>query len=193
MAATAIGKVETVGSFFVGQGDIVIFDKPANLASAKLSTLEGAKSLGNIHMDSTNYTGDDATIEEKKNEQGKTYYSTVVDGTESYEFFVPSTSSDMLQALLDAGVISDTFTAANPWAADSTVLGVSGSNVIEAPIALINDMKDQTMLYPNAKIVAKIGQEDKVMGIKVSVIAQEIKTTNLNTVMFIKGKAQYTA
>ena len=48
----AIGKIDTVGSFFVGQGDIIVFDKPADYA-AKLSTLAGAKSLGDIHMDST--------------------------------------------------------------------------------------------------------------------------------------------
>ena len=28
----AIGKIDTVGSFFVGQGDIIVFDKPADYA-----------------------------------------------------------------------------------------------------------------------------------------------------------------
>ena len=37
----AIGKIDTVGSsFFVGQGDIIVFDKPADYTTAKLSTLD---------------------------------------------------------------------------------------------------------------------------------------------------------
>ena len=57
----AIGKIDTVGSFFVGQGDIIVFDKPANYASTALSDLANPKSLGDIHLDSTNFTGDDPT------------------------------------------------------------------------------------------------------------------------------------
>lgn len=190
---TAIGKVESIGSFFVGQGDLVIFDKPADMSTAKLSTLDGAKSIGNVHMDSTNFTGEAPSIEALKNEQGRTYHSTTVEGNVGFEFFVPSTSQDMLDKLLDAGVISDTFSASTPWVTGSTVVGMSGSHALEAPIMIINDVKDKSVIFPNAKITTTIGYTDKVVGINVAVMAQDIDTANLKTVMFIQGKVQYTA
>lgn len=192
MAVQAIKKIEPIGKYFVGQSDIVLFDKPEDLATAKLSTLEGAVSLGNIHLDSTDFTGEEASIEGLKNEQGETYYSITTKGDFGFNFFIPSTSDAVMKKLLGVKTITDTFTGeTTPWASGSTVSGFDGSNFLDAPIALINDTKDMTLVIPNAKLTVSLGMVDKVQGLNVSVMAQEIDTASLKTLMRVHGKAQY--
>ena len=191
----AIGKIDTVGSFFVGQGDIIVFDKPADYAVAKLSTLDGAKSLGDIHMDSTNLTGDDPTLTALKNEQGNTYYTTVENGTFGFEFFVPSTSVDMLQAMMNAEVVTDTFVdGSNGFGTESTVVGtMHKTTIVEKPILIANDTKTKALVVPKAKIASSLTMQDKVIGIMVRVQAENIDTEDLKTVMFVDGALDYEA
>lgn len=189
----AITKIDTVGNFFVGQGDIIVFAKPSDYTTAKLSTLTGPESLGDIHLDSTNFTGDDPSLTPLKNEQGQTYYSTVEDGTFGFEFFVPSTSEDMLEAMMNAEVVSDTFTGTNGFSASSTVSGVMHkSTVSERPIMIVNDTKTRALVVPKGKIVTSLTMQDKVVGIMVRVSADKIDTANLKTVMFVNGAIAYT-
>ena len=191
MAVQAIKKLEPIGKYFVGQSDIVLFDKPTDLATAKLSTLEGAVSLGNIHLDSTDFTGEEASIEGLKNEQGDTYYSITTKGDFGFSFFIPSTSEAVMEKLLGVETISDTFAETTPWDTGSTVYGFDGSNFLDAPIALINDTKDMTLVIPNAKLTVSLGIVDKVQGLNVSVMAQDIDTATLKTLMRVHGKAKY--
>lgn len=188
----AIGKIDTVGSFFVGQGDIIVFDKPANYATTALSDLANPKSLGDIHLDSTNFTGDDPTLTPLKNEQGLAYYTTVENGTFGFEFFVPSTSSDMLKALMNAEVVTDTFTTGGAFAVGSTITGaMHKSTIVEKPIMIVNDTKNRALVVPKAKIVSSLAMQDKVSGIMVRVNAENIDTTDLKTVMFVDGAIAY--
>lgn len=193
MAVQAIKKIESVGKYFVGQSDIVLFDKPTDLATAKLSTLEGAISLGNIHLDSTDFTGEEGSVEGLKNEQGETYYSITTKGDFGFSFFIPSTSEDILTRLLGVTEITDTMTASTPWAAGSKAYGSDGGNVIDAPIAIINDTKDMTLVIPNAKVIVSPGMVDKVQGLNINVMAQKVDTANLKTLTWVHGKAQYEA
>lgn len=188
----AIGKIDTVGSFFVGQGDIIVFDKPANYAAAKLSTLANPKSLGDIHLDSTNFTGDDPTLTPLKNEQGISYYTTVENGTFGFEFFVPSTSSAMLTALMNAEIVTDTFASGGTFAVGSTITGaMHKSTIVEKPIMIVNETKNRALVVPKAKIVSSLAMQDKVAGIMVRVNAENIDTTDLKTVMFVDGAIGY--
>lgn len=188
----AITKIDTVGNFFVGQGDIIVFAKPADYTTAKLSTLTSPESLGDIHLDSTNLTGDDPSLTPLKNEQGQNYYSTVEEGTFGFEFFVPSTSEDMLDAMMNAEVVSDTFTGTNGFSASSTVSGVMHKSTIsERPIMIVNDTKTRALVVPKAKIITSLAMQDKVVGIMVRVNADKIDTANLKTVMFVNGAIAY--
>lgn len=190
----AITKIDTVGNFFVGQGDIIVFAKPMDYATAKLSTLLSPESLGDIHLDSTNLTGDDPSLTPLKNEQGQTYYSTVEEGTFGFEFFVPSTSEDMLEAMMNAEVISDTFTGVNGFSASSTISGVMHkSNISERPIMIVNDAKSRALVVPKARIITSLTMQDKVVGIMVRVNADKIDTDSLKTVMFVNGAISYGA
>ena len=193
MAVQAIKKIESVGKYFVGQSDIVLFDKPENLAEAKLSTLGGAVSLGNIHLDSTDFTGEEGSVEGLKNEQGETYYSITTKGDFGFSFFIPSTSEAVLTRLLGVTKITDTMSESTPWAVGSEAYGSDGGNVIDAPIAIINDTKDMTLVIPNAKIIVSPGMVDKVQGLNINVMAQKVDTANLKTLTWVHGKAQYGA
>lgn len=193
MAVQAIKKIESVGKYFVGQSDIVLFDKPEDLATAKLSTLGGAISLGNIHLDSTDFTGEEGSVEGLKNEQGETYYSITTKGDFGFSFFIPSTSEEVLTRLLGVTEITDTMTASTPWAAGSKAYGSDGGNIIDAPIAIINDTKDMTLVIPNAKVIVSPGMVDKVQGLNINVMAQKVDTANLKTLTWVHGKAQYEA
>lgn len=189
-----ITKIDTVGNFFVGQGDIIVFAKPADYSTAMLSTLASPESLGDIALDSTNLTGDDPSLTPLKNEQGQTYYSTVEEGTFGFEFFVPSTSEDMLEAMMNAEVISDTFAGTNGFSASSTVSGVMHkSTVSERPIMIVNDTKTRALVVPKAKIITSLTMQDKVVGIMVRVNADKIDTAGLKTVMFVNGAIAYSA
>ena len=188
----AIGKIDTVGSFFVGQGDIIVFDKPANYATTALSDLANPKSLGDIHLDSTNFTGDDPTLTPLKNEQGLAYYTTVENGTFGFEFFVPSTSSAMLTALMNAEVVTDTFTTGDAFAVGSTITGaMHKSTIVENPIMIVNETKNRALVVPKAKIVSSLAMQDRVAGIMVRVNAENIDTEDLKTVMFVDGAIAY--
>jgi len=190
--AVVISKIDTVGNFFVGQGDIIVFDKPTDYATAKLSTLTNPKSLGDIHLDSTNLTGDDPTLTPLKNEQGISYYTTVENGTFGFEFFVPSTSNAMMTALMNASVVTDTFTATNAFAIGSTITGaMHQSTVVERPIMIVNDTKTRALVVPKGKLVSSLAMQDKVAGIMVRVNAENINTTSLKTVMLVDGVINY--
>lgn len=191
MAVQAIKKIESVGKYFVGQSDIVLFDKPTDLATAKLSTLEGAISLGNIHLDTTDFTGEEGSVEGLKNEQGETYYSITTKGDFGFSFFIPSTSEEVLTRLLGVTEITDSMTESTPWATGSKAYGSDGGNVIDAPIAIINDTKDMTLVIPNAKVIVSPGMVDKVQGLNINVMAQKVDTANLKTLTWVHGKAQY--
>ena len=189
----AIGKIEELNKHFVGQSDIIMFDKPADYATAKLSTLANPESLGHIKLDSTSFTGEAASLEPLKNEKGKTYYNLATEGTFGFEFFAASTSSEMLTEFFGAETISDTFTGDNGIPASATVLGLMHKPaVLERPIMIVNDTADRSIIIPRAKIVANLEMDGKEVGIRVNVSAEAIDTKNLKTVMFVEGELAYT-
>jgi len=189
----AIGKIEALNKHFVGQSDIIMFDKPADYATAKLSTLANPKSLGHIKLDSTSFTGEAASLEPLKNEKGKIYYNLTTEGTFGFEFFAASTSSEMLTEFFGAETISDTFTGDNGIPASATVLGLMHKPaILERPIMIVNDTADRSIIIPRAKIVANLEMDGKEIGIRVNVSAEAIDTVNLKTVMFVDGELAYT-
>jgi hypothetical protein len=189
----AIGKIEALNKHFVGQSDIIMFDKPADYATATLSALANPESLGHIKLDSTSFTGEAASLEPLKNEQGKAYYILATEGTFGFEFFAASTSSEMLTEFFGAETISDTFTGDNGIPASAAVLGLMHKPaILERPIMIVNDTADRSIVIPRAKIVANLEMDGKEVGIRVNVSAEAIDTKTLKTVMFVEGELAYT-
>lgn len=190
-----VGQIDAVSELFNGQGDIIVFDKPADLASATLKTLANPKSLGDIKLDSTSWSGDDPTVNLIKNEQGETVITTVEAGSFGFEFTAMSTSAAMLTKLFGAESVSASFTTnTDLFATSSTVTGFGTSpTIVECPIMVVNSTLNKSIIFPNAQIVSNLTIEDKVYCIKCKVTAKNINTANLKTVMIVNGAVDYTA
>ncbi len=187
--ANIVTKIDEVGTYFVGQNDIIIFEAPTSYSSATLeSLLIDPKSLGNILLDSTAMTGDAASITPVKNERGETFVSLTEEGTFGVEFFVPSTSQAMVEALLKADVITTTIAAGGVLPSTAVVAGFMHKPTIsQMPLMIVNADRTCALLIPKAKFVASFGIEEKIYGINLSIQAEQINTTELKTVMIIWG------
>jgi len=190
-------KKADVSRLFMGQSDIIIFDKVEDYNTAKISTLANPKSLGDIDQDSTEWTGDDPEIEPRRNEQGEAVTSRVTNGTQAFEFSIMSMDFENVKAFLSPGVtkeIKDASTGA-AWGATNGIKKVVGfgstPSVMTCPIMITNDEGDLSLLFPKAKIVSNLTLDDGMFLLHVSATAEAVDTDNLDTAMLIEGKVEY--
>lgn len=186
----AIGKY-SLSKFFVGQGELLLGAVVADYTTADVSAFDFT-SLGDIKLDSTEWTGEDINTTNIQNEQGEIIASTSIAGTYSFDAVVMSTDQQRLIDLMKASNI--TVPADGVWfeetGAKITGLGVE-LPIIERPIALVNDLKNQSLVFSRAKIVTAFTREDKLFAMKISATAQKVDTDNLKTVMIIEGAIVY--
>jgi hypothetical protein len=191
----AVTKAD-VSRLFMGQSDIILFDKVDDYNTAKISTLANPKSLGDIDQDSTSWTGDDPEIEPRRNEQGEAVTSRVTNGTQAYEFSIMSMDFNNVKTFLAPGVVKAiTATTGAAWGATNGIKKVVGfgstPSVMTRPIMLSNDEGDLSLLFPKAKIVSNLTLDDGMFLLHVSVTAEAIDTDDLDTAMLIEGKVEY--
>ncbi|WP_290145005.1 hypothetical protein [Muribaculum intestinale] len=191
----AVTKAD-VSRLFMGQSDIILFDKVDDYNTAKISTLANPKSLGDIDQDSTSWTGDDPEVEPRRNEQGEAVTSRVTNGTQAYEFSIMSMDFNNVKTFLAPGVVKDiTATTGAAWGATNGIKKVVGfgstPSVMTRPIMLSNDEGDLSLLFPKAKIVSNLTLDDGMFLLHVSVTAEAIDTDDLDTAMLIEGKVEY--
>lgn len=184
----AIGKFEQASVLFAGQGDLFIFDEVSDYGKATLASLTGPKSLGQIVQDSTSWEGEDPEVSEILDEQGNVITAKTAAGTLGFSFNIASTSSAMLKKFLRA-VSVELPTGSSAWTGEGTATGF-GVEVptIVTPIAIVNDTKDRTWLFPKAKITSSVTMEDGLYVIHCSVIAEYVNTDSLKTAMVIDAK-----
>ena len=194
--ATQIGKIDSVSSFFSGQGDILVFAAitDANYATADLADLLTPKSLGDIFEGSTSWNGDDVSFESINNEQGNAVTTKTVMGSYGYEFTHMSVTPERIQTFM-AGT-----TLANPgtlplWLNSSPTPVLTGfghtSAVIVRPIALLDETKTKWLIFPKAKIATSITMDGTNVMLKSVVSAEAIDTTNLKTIILVNGSPVY--
>lgn len=189
-----VAKFESLGKFFVGQGDMLIFDAPADYSSATLATLANPKSLGDIKNGSTSWTGEAVSETIVKNEQGINVFSYVQSGSLGFEATILSTSPAMIEKFLKGTSLTETFTASDTFAVGSEVVGFGTAlPVIECPIAIVNDTLNRTLIFPRAKITGALEIADNATSIKITVTAQSIDTEHLKTGVIINGAVNYGA
>lgn len=191
----AVTKAD-VSRLFMGQSDIILFDKVDDYNTAKISTLANPKSLGDIDQDSTSWTGDDPEVEPRRNEQGEAVTSRVTNGTQAYEFSIMSMDFNNVKTFLAPGVVKDiTASTGAAWGATNGIKKVVGfgstPSVMTRPIMLSNDEGDLSLLFPKAKIVSNLTLDDGMFLLHVSVTAEAIDTDDLDTAMLIEGKVEY--
>ena len=196
----AISNLESAASLFVGQGDLVIFNEVTDYSAATIATLAEPKSLGQVVEDSSNWTGDDVTVNEIKDEQGDLITATVSAGTIAFECELASTSAAMIKLFLNGVTSADGLTGVSKM---SSIFGTgSKAGITEAvgfgtelpvivrPIAWLNDEKKRLFLLPKAKITANIVNSDKLMRIHLNVLGEYLDTASLKTAMVLTaGKA----
>lgn len=191
----AVTKAD-VSRLFMGQSDIILFDKVDDYNTAKISTLANPKSLGDIDQDSTSWTGDDPEVVPRRNEQGEAVTSRVTNGTQAYEFSIMSMDFNNVKTFLAPGVVKDiTASTGAAWGATNGIKKVVGfgstPSVMTRPIMLSNDEGDLSLLFPKAKIVSNLTLDDGMFLLHVSVTAEAIDTDDLDTAMLIEGKVEY--
>lgn len=191
----AVTKAD-VSRLFMGQSDIILFDKVDDYNTAKISTLANPKSLGDLDQGSTSWTGDDPEVEPRRNEQGEAVTSRVTNGTQAYEFSIMSMDFNNVKTFLAPGVVKDiTASTGAAWGATNGIKKVVGfgstPSVMTRPIMLSNDEGDLSLLFPKAKIVSNLTLDEGMFLLHVSVTAEAIDTDDLDTAMLIEGKVEY--
>ena len=191
----AQAKIKRAGvtDIFNGQSDIILFDEVKDYSSAKPSTLEGAKSLGQIVQDSTEWNGDDPEVENILDEQGDVITASVTAGTLGFTFQMADTSADNFKEFLKGEVITGSFEGADGvWSNVTKVVGFGYQlPTMTRPIMVVNDQMNKSILLPKAKITSNLTIEDGLLRIAVTVVAENVDTATLKTGMLIIGKTQY--
>ena len=191
----AESKIKRAGvtDLFNGQSDIVLFDEVSDYSEAKLSTLEGARSLGQIVQDSTEWTGEEPSVDNILDEQGDVITASVTAGTLGFSFEMADTSPDTFKEFLKGSEISGTFSSETaPWSNVSKVVGFGYQlPTMTRPIMIVNDEMNKSLMLPKAKITSNLTIADGLLRVAVTVVAENVDTTTLKTGMLIVGKTQY--
>lgn len=184
----AIGRIENASVLFAGQGDLIIFDEVSDYGASDfgLEDLANPKSLGQIVQDSTSWEGEDPEISEILDEQGNVITAKTAAGTLGFSFDIASTSQEMIKLFL--GGKNVTLPTSNTWGSGTAMKFGTDIPTIVRPIAIVNDLKNRTWVYPKAKITSSLSLEDGLYRIHCSVIAEGLDTANLGTVMIVDAK-----
>ena len=190
----AITQLDSSASFFKGYSTAIIFDALSGTAT-KPSDLTNPKWIGSIFQGSTSWTGEAPTMTPHRNEDGNSVYTFASGGSSGIQLDVMSTSDTMITTFLKGTAINTTNVGSPTWideAARGTVSAIGWGDqlpVIERPIALVNDLDNQVLLFPKALIAASIVNNDRALHIRLAVNAQELPSsmTHLKPVMLIRG------
>ena len=186
----AIGKFDNVTSVFAGVSDIIVGEIAADSAyeSGTLDTLFAtAKSVGQVKEDSTNWTGDDPTVDSVKDEKGNIITTKTTAGTFAFEFLMASMSPNILKAFMKAEDVASAVSSSGPFGSSAGAVKIVDLPVTVRPIMVANDVADKAIVFPKAKIVASITREDGVFFVKGTATAEFVDTTKLGTFMLLNG------
>jgi hypothetical protein len=180
----AIGKIEGASTLFAGQGDLIIFAEVTNYNTATLATLDSPQSLGQIVQDSTSWEGEDPEISEILDEQGNVITAKTASGTLGFSFDIASTSQEMIKTFLGGKTVALP-SGTDAWGTGTAMKFGTEIPTIVRPLAIVNDLKNRTWLYPKSKITSSLSLEDGLYRIHCTVIAEGLDTDNLGTAMVI--------
>ena len=190
----AITQLDDSASFFKGYSTAIIFDALSG-TEKKPGDLANPKWIGSIFQGSTSWTGEAPTMTPHRNEDGNSVYTFASGGSSGIQLDVMSTSDTMITTFLKGTAIENenmgTLTYIDETAR-GTVSAIGWGDqlpVIERPIALVNDLDNQVLLFPKALIAASIVNNDRALHIRLAVNAQELPSsmTYLKPVMLIRG------
>ena len=179
-----------ITDIFNGQSDIVLFGEVTDYSKATIATLAGAKSLGQIVQDSTEWTGDEPEVSNILDEQGDIITASVTAGTLGFSFEMADLSEESIREFFKGTTI--TAGTNDAWSNITKIVGFGDSlPVMTRPIMVVNDEANKSILLPKAKITSSFTLSDGLWRISVNVIAETLDTENLKTGMLIFGKTKY--
>lgn len=183
-------KPRKVTEVFNGQSDIVLFDAPTDGYGADSSFADvtaSGMSLGQVVEDSTQWEGDEPTIDVIKDEQGDPIVSTVTAGTYAFSCDIADLSQEVAEAIMKATQVATPGTSTS-IGTPTDVLKFVELPVTTAPIAIFNDEANKWILFPKAKIVGNLSLDSKLWRLHITATAEYIDTDTLGTFMMGKGK-----
>jgi hypothetical protein len=193
--ALAITQLDDSASFFKGYSTAIIFNALSG-TEVRPGDLAEPKWIGSIFQGSTSWTGEAPTMTPHRNEDGNSVYTFASGGSSGIQLDVMSTSDTMITTFLRGTAITNANMGDPIYYIDETAINsVSAVGwgdqlpVIERPIALVNDLDNQVLLFPKALIAASIVNNDRALHIRLAVNAQELPSsmTYLKPVMLIRG------
>jgi len=190
----AITQLDSSASFFKGYSTAIIFDALSG-TEVDPGDLLNPKWIGSIFQGSTSWTGEAPTMTPHRNEDGNSVYTFASGGSSGIQLDVMSTSDTMITTFLNGTAIINANMGGPTYIDETARTSVSAIGwgdqlpVIERPIALVNDLDNQVLLFPKALIAASIVNNDRALHIRLAVNAQELPSsmTHLKPVMLIRG------
>lgn len=180
-----------VTDIFNGQSDIVLFGEVSDYASLTLAKLTGAKSLGQIVQDTTEWNGDEPEVSNILDEQGDVITASVTAGTLGFSFEMADTSKETFKEFLKAVEITDAVSG-DAWDGAVTAVGFGTQlPTMTRPIMVVNDEANKSILLPKAKITSNLTISDGLWRVAVTVVAENVDTKSMKTGMLIVGKTKY--
>lgn len=180
-----------VTDIFNGQSDIVLFSEVSDYSTLTLATLAGAKSLGQIVQDSTEWNGEDPEVSNILDEQGDVITASVTAGTLGFTFEMADTSKESFKEFLK-GVDISSATSGDAWNGTVSAVGFGTQlPTMTRPIMVVNDEMNKSILFPKAKITSNLTISDGLWRIAVTVVAENVDTATMKTGMLIVGKTKY--
>lgn len=183
----AITQIEGTAQTFLYNGLVAFGDPVADYSSTDLDTImKTMKGVGQIPDGSTEWTGEDTSMENWTDEGGGVLDVTITQGTFGFAFEVASFSKEQLQRWLKSTTISTSF---DGTAVDSgaTVEGIAEIPIQTLPGCIIDQTKKQAIVYPKMQVTGNVSYADKRFRLKINATALSVNTDKLKTMMTIKG------
>lgn len=184
-------KKAIMSTVFVGQSDIVVFDKVEDYNSATFSSVTAAgESVGQVSGDSSEYTGEDAETENWVDEQGNNITSTTKAGTVGIGFNMADLSDANVVKFLN-GTKLEGLTSSLISEVKNAVGFAVDLPVMTRPIGWFNDEANRCLFLPKAKIASSLAYDDGHFTIRANATAEYINSATLKTAMLFNGIPQY--
>ena len=191
--AKAISNLDTSKTFFKGFNTGIIFSALAG-SETDIGDLSTPQWIGDVFQGSMSWVGDAPEITSHKNEKGELLYNISASSSSALQLDLASTSDTIITTFMKGTTII-TANVGAPTFVDTDVNNESAVGwgdelpVINRPFAIVNDTYDQTLIFPNAHIVAQIVNNDRALHVRLTVTAQTLPATAtyLKPVMLLRG------
>ena len=190
--AKAITNLDASKTFFKGFNTGIIFSALAG-SETDIGDLSTPQWIGDVFQGSMSWVGDAPEITSHKNEKGELLYSISASSSSALQLDLASTSDAIITTFMKGTTILTANVGAPSFVdTDATESAVGWGDelpVINRPFAIVNDTYDQTLIFPNAHIVAQIVNNDRALHVRLTVTAQTLPATAtyLKPVMLLRG------